>query len=62
MKEEAFYTELSEDKREKCLFKRTSEDFVSPYGLDKEFAKQTLKNRLLISEFVNNRNIQDPHT
>ena len=61
VKEEAFYTELSEDKREKCLFKRTSEDFVSPYGLDKEFAKQTLKNRLLISEFVNNRNIQDPH-
>lgn len=60
-KEEAFYTELSEDKREKCLFKRSLEDFVSPYGLDKEFAKQTLKNRLLISELVNNRNIQDQH-
>ena len=60
-REEAFYTELSEDKREKCLFKRTLEDFVSPYGLDNEFAKQTLKNRLLISELVNNRNIQDPH-
>ena len=61
VKEEAYYTELEEDKREKCLFKRTSEDFNSPYGLDKEIAKQTIKTRLLVSELVNNRNNQDQH-
>lgn len=61
VREEAFYTELEADKREKCLFKRTSEDFVSPYGIDKEIAKQTIKTRLLVSELVNNRNVQDQH-
>lgn len=61
VKEKAYYTELKEDKREKCLFRREEDIFVSPYGLDKEIAKQTIKTRLLISELVNNRNNQDKH-
>jgi len=61
VEEEAYYTELEEEKREKCLFKRTLTEFNSPYGLDKEIAKQTIKNRLLVSELVNNRNNQDKH-
>lgn len=59
VREEAYYTELEDDKREKCLFKRTLTEFNSPYGLDKEIAKQTIQTRLLISELVNNRNNQD---
>lgn len=58
-REEVYYTELQQDKREKCLFKRTENEFSSPYGIDKEIAKQTIKTRLLISELVNNRNSQD---
>ena len=61
VREEAYYTELEDDKREKCLFKRTLTDFNSPYGLDKEIAKQTIQTRLLISELVNNRNNQDKY-
>lgn len=61
VKEDAYYTELEEDKREKCLFKRTLTEFSSPYGLDKEIAKQTIKTRLLVSELVNNRNNQDKY-
>lgn len=57
--EEVYYTELEADKREKCLFKRTINDFNSPYGIDKEIAKQTISSRSLISELVNNRNIKD---
>lgn len=59
VREEAYYTELEDNKREKCLFKRTATEFSSPYGLDEEIAKQTIKTRLLISELVNNRNNQD---
>ena len=59
VKEEAYYTELQEDKREKCLFKRTLNEFSSPYGLDKEIAKQTIASRSLISELVNNRNTKN---
>lgn len=59
IREEAYYTELEKDKREKCLFKRTQNDFVSPYGIDKEIAKQTIPSRSLISELVNNRNTKD---
>lgn len=59
VKEEAYYTELEEDKREKCLFKRSEMEFISPYGIDKDIAKQTIRKRLLISELVNNRNSQD---
>lgn len=59
IREEAYYTELEKDKREKCLFKRTQNDFVSPYGIDKEIAKQTISSRSLISELVNNRNTKD---
>jgi hypothetical protein len=59
IREEAYYTELEQDKREKCLFKRTENDFVSPYGIDKEIAKQTISSRSLISELVNNRNTKD---
>lgn len=58
-REEVYYTELQQDKREKCLFKRSENEFNSPYGIDKEIAKQTIKTRLLISELVNNRNSQD---
>ena len=57
--EEIYYTELEADKREKCLFKKTINDFNSPYGIDKEIAKQTISSRSLISELVNNRNIKD---
>lgn len=57
--EEAYYTELEGNKREKCLFTRTSSEFNSPYGLNPEIAKQTIKTRLLISELVNNRNSQE---
>lgn len=59
VKEEAYYTELEEDKREKCLFKRSEMEFISPHGIDKDIAKQTIIKRLLISELVNNRNSQD---
>lgn len=59
IKEEAYYTELTEDKREKCLFKRTASEFNSPYGIDKEIAKQTISSRSLISELINNRNCKD---
>lgn len=41
------------------MFKRTQHLFNSPYGLDKEIAKQTIQTRLLISELVNNRNNKD---
>lgn len=61
IKEEAFYNEQEEGKREKCLYQRTPEEFNSPYGIDKEIAKQTSKTRLLISELINNRNNQDKH-
>lgn len=61
VKEEAYYTELEEGKKEKCLFKRNLTEFNSPYGIDKELAKQTTKTRLLISELINNRNNQDQH-
>ena len=61
VKEEAYYTELEEGKKEKCLFKRSLTEFNSPYGIDKELAKQTTKTRLLISELINNRNNQDQH-
>lgn len=61
VKEEAYYTELEEGKKEKCLFKRNLTEFNSPYGIDKELAKQTTKTRLLVSELINNRNNQDQH-
>lgn len=60
-REEVYYTELQQDKREKCLFKRSENEFSSPYGIDKEIARQTIKTRLLISELVNNRNSQDKY-
>lgn len=59
IREEVYYTELAEDKREKCLFKRTLNEFASPYGLDRNIAEQTIKTRLLVSELVNNRNTGD---
>ena len=61
VKEEAYYTELEEGKKEKCLFKRNLTEFNSPYGINRELAKQTIKTRLFISELVNNRNNQDQH-
>lgn len=59
VREDAYYSELADDKREKCLFKRTPTTFSSPYGIDANIAKQTIKTRLLISELINNRNVQD---
>lgn len=61
IQENAYYNELEEGRREKILFERTPTEFNSPYGIDKEFAKQTSKTRLIISELVNNRNFKDQH-
>lgn len=59
VKEEAYYNETSGEGREKCLFRRTSKDFNSPYGIDKNLAMQTINTRLLIGDLINNKNYQD---
>lgn len=61
IKEEAYYTELEKDKREKCIFKRDKNGFNSPLGLSKELAQQTISSRLIISDWINNKNVKNEH-
>lgn len=61
IREEAYYIELEKDKREKCIFKRDKNGFNSPLGLSKELAQQTISSRLIISDWINNKNVKNEH-